>query len=203
MTLRPPVSSAYGLRRLAGGRPSGAFGSASRCGSLEISSASDCSDGALAPAGQPAGPAPLGNNADFAPVGFDVHHYLPPPVTTKAWHLRSLGRDLLKRQGIERRMRWCDMPSFQDVIGRFHFQYQRQIATGRDRTPVSFGSGRKLFADGANSPVFVIGPVRLMRFGNSPYALEPVSRGSLLRPVFLIRIESLFSSKVELWIRFV
>ncbi len=49
----------------------------------------------------------LGNNADFATGLPDVHRFLPPPTTTKAWHLRSLGRDLLKKAGIERRMRWC------------------------------------------------------------------------------------------------
>jgi|GEM_PF-3415815 len=54
-----------------------------------------------------AAPAPLGNNADFVPTPFDVHSVLPPPATVKAWHLRSLGRELLKKNGISRRMRWC------------------------------------------------------------------------------------------------
>ena len=59
----------------------------------------------------------LGNNADFAltppllepltKVGCDIHTVLPPPVTVKAWYLRSLGRELLKSHGISRRMRWC------------------------------------------------------------------------------------------------
>lgn len=64
--------------------------------------------------GQPAGSgrvaaapaAPLGNNADFASA-VDIHAVLPPPGTVKAWYLRSVGRELLKRSGVSRRMRWC------------------------------------------------------------------------------------------------
>lgn len=61
------------------------------------------------PVAAPAAPAPgsLGNNADFVLTPADIHSVLPPPGTVKAWHLRSLGRDLLRTHGIERRMRWC------------------------------------------------------------------------------------------------
>jgi hypothetical protein len=50
----------------------------------------------------------LGNNADFTltPLS-DIHETLPPPSTVKNWHLRSLGREILKKNGVERRMRWC------------------------------------------------------------------------------------------------
>lgn len=51
--------------------------------------------------------APLGNNADFATTPFEIIQGLPPPVTVKAWYLRSLGRDIMKRNGVTRRMRWC------------------------------------------------------------------------------------------------
>lgn len=46
----------------------------------------------------------LGNNADLVSTPKDA---LPFPSTCKAWHLRSVGRQLLKSHGINRRMRWC------------------------------------------------------------------------------------------------
>jgi len=51
--------------------------------------------------------APLGNNADFIPTPSPAAPVLLPPSTVKAWYLRSLGRDILKKHGVERRMRWC------------------------------------------------------------------------------------------------
>ena len=65
---------------------------------------------------------PLGNNADFvSTVGsqeltnpvfevektIDIHAVLPPPATVKAFYLRSLGREIMKKSGVDRRMRWC------------------------------------------------------------------------------------------------
>lgn len=62
------------------------------------------------------------NNADFAsaiapqalteakpipPGGIDVHAILPPPATVKSWYLRSVGRDILHRMGVKRRMGSC------------------------------------------------------------------------------------------------
>ena len=49
----------------------------------------------------------LGNNADFASGPFSASDFLPPPTTVKSWYLRSLGREMMKRNGITRRMRWC------------------------------------------------------------------------------------------------
>ncbi|HSH94015.1 MAG TPA: hypothetical protein VK968_07705 [Roseimicrobium sp.] len=49
----------------------------------------------------------LGNNADFVPNGPSASDFLPPPTTVKSWYLRSLGREVMKRNGITRRMRWC------------------------------------------------------------------------------------------------
>lgn len=62
-----------------------------------------------APRNEAHGRAALGNNADFVltPSQIDLHQVLPPPGTVKAWHLRSQGRELLQRNGISRRMRWC------------------------------------------------------------------------------------------------
>lgn len=72
--------------------------------SLTLPTASGCDRAAVAPGG-------LGNNADFVLTPsaheLDIHTVLPPPGTVKAWHLRSVGRDLLKRSGVNRRMRWC------------------------------------------------------------------------------------------------
>lgn len=63
------------------------------------------------PSATPSGGAPgrvaLGNNADLVPNLEIVHSVLPPPGTVTAWHLRSLGRDILKKNGVSRRMRWC------------------------------------------------------------------------------------------------
>lgn len=67
---------------------------------------------------------PLGNNADFASLGeksttyesghfvtppspVDIHSILPPPSTVKAWWLRSYGREILSKSGVQVRMRWC------------------------------------------------------------------------------------------------
>lgn len=51
--------------------------------------------------------AALGNNADFVSPHPSPSDFLPPPATVKSWYLRSLGRDILKRNGVNRRMRWC------------------------------------------------------------------------------------------------
>lgn len=48
--------------------------------------------------------AALGNNADLVPT---PARQLPAPGTVTNWHLRSLGREILKKHGVERRMRWC------------------------------------------------------------------------------------------------
>lgn len=47
---------------------------------------------------------PLGKNADFAS---GLHDILPPPATVRSWYLRSYGREILKKHGIQKRMRWC------------------------------------------------------------------------------------------------
>lgn len=62
-------------------------------------------------------PAALGKYADFASQNAesrtcDVHAVLPPPPTVQAWHLRSVGREILTAQRVEvkqraPRMRWC------------------------------------------------------------------------------------------------
>src|SRR5690606_16753920 len=71
--------------------------------------------------GLPAEPAtaaerPLGNNAHFAsalgnqPLANPENVPECPEIavgTVKAWYLRSLGRDLLRDNGVQRRMRWC------------------------------------------------------------------------------------------------
>jgi hypothetical protein len=49
----------------------------------------------------------LGNTADFVLTSPPVQTVLVCPSTVKAWYLRSIGRELLKKHGIERRMRWC------------------------------------------------------------------------------------------------
>ena len=49
----------------------------------------------------------LGKNADFVPTHPDGSAFLPAPGAVKAFLLRSIGRDLLKSHGIQRRMRWC------------------------------------------------------------------------------------------------
>lgn len=60
----------------------------------------------------------LGNNADFAtPPGLDVHETLAPPSTVKAWYLRSYGRELLSKSGIQKRMRWCGSRIRRDLDG--------------------------------------------------------------------------------------
>jgi len=53
-------------------------------------------------------PAPLGNNADLTtpPPSYGLS-VLPPATTTKAWWLRSYGRDILQKSGVSVRMRWC------------------------------------------------------------------------------------------------
>ena len=48
----------------------------------------------------------LGNNADFVSPAI-VEAVLPPPTTIKAWRMRSYGREILTRAGINRRLRWC------------------------------------------------------------------------------------------------
>jgi len=62
--------------------------------------------GAAAPAGG-APAAPLGNNADFASNALPDRPAIVSPGTVKAWYLRSSGRELLKREGINKRLRWC------------------------------------------------------------------------------------------------
>jgi hypothetical protein len=64
--------------------------------------ATGCGDGVDAPVA-----APLGNTADFVSTALPSAPSIPCPSTVNAWYLRSLGRDLLKNNGIERRMRWC------------------------------------------------------------------------------------------------
>jgi hypothetical protein len=50
---------------------------------------------------------PLGKNADFAPT-VDLQQFtIPAPGTVKAWYLRSFGREILKRAGIQKRLRFC------------------------------------------------------------------------------------------------
>lgn len=51
--------------------------------------------------------AALGNNADLVLSDVPPSSFLPAPGAVKAFHLRSLGRDLLKANGVDRRMRWC------------------------------------------------------------------------------------------------
>ena len=61
--------------------------------------------------GEPAEPASaasaLGNNADFVSTPPVAVSEVPAQGTVKSWHLRSVGRELLKAHGISRRMRWC------------------------------------------------------------------------------------------------
>lgn len=75
-----------------------------------------------------AGPAPLGNNAYFAPpplpfyglglttnvrgdeccaIGPTAEIALPAPATAKNYRLRSYGHEILTRAGVAKRVRWC------------------------------------------------------------------------------------------------
>ncbi len=50
----------------------------------------------------------LGNTTDLtSTVNAQQLTELPPPTTVKAWYLRSFARELLKKAGLERRMRYC------------------------------------------------------------------------------------------------
>lgn len=65
------------------------------------------------------GAAALGNNADFASAPtyattYDIHAFIPPPATVKAWYLRSCAREVLVKEGVQictpphpPRMRFC------------------------------------------------------------------------------------------------
>ena len=50
---------------------------------------------------------PLGKNADFASTVGRERVTLASPGTVKAWYLRSFARDVLKRAGIQKRLRFC------------------------------------------------------------------------------------------------
>lgn len=47
----------------------------------------------------------LGNNADFASAPLEIT--LPAPSTVKGWMFRSHGRELLRKHGVSKRLRWC------------------------------------------------------------------------------------------------
>ena len=51
--------------------------------------------------------AALGKNADFAPTSSVPEVLSVAPTNVKAWYLRSFARDILKRAGIQKRLRFC------------------------------------------------------------------------------------------------
>src|SRR4051812_15582275 len=51
--------------------------------------------------------APLGRNADFASKPLPEEVVKASPAQVRNWYLRSVGRDILKRAGVVKRVRWC------------------------------------------------------------------------------------------------
>ena len=83
---------------------------------IALTSRADCAEGATQ---EPLGAVRLGKYADLTsqPCGSTVcetdqnraiaEAFLPPAGTVRAWQQRSTGRAILKRAGVEKRIRWC------------------------------------------------------------------------------------------------